>query len=114
MLVMHLSPNRITKVIWKEKKDDYSITQQGESVSKMPGYLCVFYISTLEKNEKENLLEMYSFFANITLLREAGVRREGMSQSIIFLILANLTWFFNALNIPLWNVSQLQCYVPIR
>lgn len=59
-------------------------------MSKMPGYLCVFYISTLEKNEK-NLLEMDSFFANNTLLREKGVRREGMSQSIIFLILANLT-----------------------
>lgn len=53
---------------------------------------------------------MYFCFANNTLLREQGVRREGMSQSIIFLILANLTWFFNVLNIPL-NVLQLQHYL---
>lgn len=77
----------------------------------MPGYLCVYLHIGKKMSKKKHIWKCnfsFFFFANNTLLREVGVRHEGMSQSIIFLILANLTWFFNGLNIPLWNVSQLQ------
>lgn len=65
---------------------------------KMPGYLSVFYISRLEK--KTTFGNVF-LSANNTLRGEEGIRREGMSQSIIFPILANLTrFFFIAVNIP--------------